>query len=408
MGCRRRWPAHVGDVARGRPLTAVGRPLAITFDCSDPARLARFWSALVGGRIDPRTESAEWVALTEVPVFGNIGFQRVPEGKSVKNRVHLDVEVDGLTSSSASAEGLGATRVGEIVDEGISQFQVMCDPEGNEFCLLRRTSPSSKVPLTGHPWTRREIVDMLHGLGLRIGDTLIVHSSLSAMGYVVGGAQTVVDALIEVVGEAGTVTMPAHSADWSNPARWEAPPVPEEWWQVIRDETPAYDPRRTPVTRMGAIPEAFLLRSETVRSGHPRLSHMALGARAEEIVAHHPLDEGFGPDSPLGRLSDLDAKVVLLGVGHEHNTSLHHAESLAEWPGKCRVVQGSRVLVDDVSTWVVYEETNYDSEDFASVGAAFDTAGGVVVGEAAGAVVKVMSMRDLVDFAVEWFAANRG
>jgi aminoglycoside 3-N-acetyltransferase len=369
--------------------------------------LAEFWSALVGGRIDSRTESAEWVALTDVPVFGNIGFQRVPEGKSVKNRVHIDVEVDNIEVSTRVAERFGATRVGEIVDEGISQFQVMCDPEGNEFCLLRRTSPSSKAPLTGHPWTRREIVDMLHRLGLRIGDTLIVHSSLSAMGYVVGGAQTVVDALIEVVGETGTVTMPAHSADWSNPAKWEAPPVPEEWWQVIRDETPAYDPRRTPVTRMGAIPEAFLLRSETVRSGHPRLSHMALGARAQEIVAHHPLDEGFGPDSPLGRLSDLDAKVVLLGVGHEHNTSLHHAEALAEWPGKRQVEEGSRVLVDGDSTWVTYVETDYDTCDFESVGAAFEQARAVAVGHVAGATTTVMSMRDLVEFATTWFSENR-
>jgi aminoglycoside 3-N-acetyltransferase len=388
-------------------LTAIGRPLAVTFDCSDPARLAEFWSALVGGRIDPRTESTEWVALTEVPVFGNIGFQQVPEGKSVKNRVHLDVEVDDLAASSVAAAELGATMVGEIVDEGIGQFQVMRDPEGNEFCLLRRTSPSSRAPLAGHPWTSRDIAESLRGLGLGVGDTLIVHSSMSAMGYVVGGAQTVVDALLEAVGPGGTVTMPAHSGEWSEPADWVAPPVPETWWPVIRAETPAFEPRRTPTSHMGAIPNAMLLRRETLRSAHPRHSHMALGARAQEIIDAHTLDEGLGPLSPLGRLHDMNATVVLLGVGHGHNTSLHLAETLAEWPGKREVTQGSRVLVDGVSQWVTYAETNYDADDFELLGAAFDRTGGVVTGRVAGATAKVMSMRDLVEFAVEWFATNR-
>jgi aminoglycoside 3-N-acetyltransferase len=388
-------------------LTAIGKPLAVTFDCFDPARLAEFWSALVGGRIDPRTESPEWVALTEVPVFGNIGFQRVPEGKSVKNRVHIDVEVDDIARSTSACEELGAMRVGGIVDEGISRFQVMFDPEGNEFCLLHRSGALSRAPLTGHPWTRTELVSSLRALGVESGDVLIVHSSLSAMGYVVGGAQTVVDALIESVGDLGTVTMPAHSADWSDPAGWVAPPVPEEWWQVIREETPAYDPRRTPTSRMGSIPEAMLLRPETTRSDHPRLSHMALGVHASEIVANHSLEEGLGPDSPLGRLHERDAKVLLLGVGHERNTSLHLAETRAQWPGKRRTKQGSRVIVNGVSTWVTYDETDYDTEDFGLVGTAFDNTGGVAIGEIAGAIGRLMSLRQLVEFAADWFSRHR-
>lgn len=134
---------------------------------------------------------------------------------------------------------------------------------------------------------------------------------------------------------------------------------------------------------------------------------MALGARADEVTATHELDEGLGMASPLGRLFDLDAKVCLLGVGHDRNTSLHLAETVAEWSGKRHVEQGARVQVDGQSRWVTYSETGYDTDDFLEVGAAFEATGAVRVGPVGDATARVMSMRELVDFAAKWFAANR-
>ena len=116
----------------------IARPLAVTFDCHDPARLAEFWKELVGGEVDTRTVSDDWVALRDVPVIGNIGFQKVPEGKTVKNRVHLDVEVDDIDAATPQVIALGATDSGDTVDESTGQFRVFRDPEGNEFCLIRR------------------------------------------------------------------------------------------------------------------------------------------------------------------------------------------------------------------------------------------------------------------------------
>jgi predicted enzyme related to lactoylglutathione lyase len=116
----------------------TGRVLAVTIDCREPAPLAAFWAATVGGEIDARTVAEDWVALMDVPGIGNIGFQRVPEQKSVKNRVHIDIDVDDIESAAAEIVGAGGTVRGETVEEHTNYFLVMLDPEGNEFCLIKR------------------------------------------------------------------------------------------------------------------------------------------------------------------------------------------------------------------------------------------------------------------------------
>lgn len=113
----------------------IGSLHEIVVDSSNPEALARFWQALIGG--DVEVESPDWVVLDGDDEGFFIGFQRVPEGKSGKNRIHLDVEVDDLASATDEAEQLGARKLGAVVedDEGGS-FQVMVDPGGNEFCFV--------------------------------------------------------------------------------------------------------------------------------------------------------------------------------------------------------------------------------------------------------------------------------
>jgi catechol 2,3-dioxygenase-like lactoylglutathione lyase family enzyme len=106
----------------------------IVFDCADPAALARFWAALLGG--EPVDRSPDW-SYVAPPNFVRIAFQRVPEGKSVKNRLHLDLEGGDVNAAAAEAVGLGALRVGDIVTDDHGHFQVLRDPEGNEFCFVR-------------------------------------------------------------------------------------------------------------------------------------------------------------------------------------------------------------------------------------------------------------------------------
>ncbi|WP_207592340.1 AAC(3) family N-acetyltransferase [Halomontanus rarus] len=255
------------------------------------------------------------------------------------------------------------------------------------------------------PVTVPSLATDLRELGLEAGDTVLVHSSLSALGWVCGGPPAVVDALQEVVTDAGTIAMPTHSGSYSDPADWSNPPVPDEWEETIRETMPPYRPAVTP-TQVGAIPECFRTYPETRRSAHPTVSFAAWGAEAESVVADHGLDDRLGDGSPLARLYDLNADVLFLGVGHDTNTSLHLAENRAEIPIE-RVTDGAPILEDGRRRWVEMENIAEDTDDFADLGAAFEREVGLVEGRVGVGTGKLMDQRALVDFAVEWLEANR-
>ena len=257
------------------------------------------------------------------------------------------------------------------------------------------------------PATAGSVVRDLHALGLAVGDVVIVHTSMSRLGWIAGGAQAVVEALLQAVGATGTVVMPTQSGQLSDPATWSNPPVPADWQQAIRKGFPAYDPYLTPTRGMGQVVECFRVHRSTLRSAHPLVSFAANGPQAHEILEPHALTPALGDASPLGRLYQLDAKVLLLGVDHSTDTSLHLAEYRAEWPSKRRITEGAPLLVDGRRTWVTYDDLDLDTDDFAAVGDAFARAGGERRGPVAGGTGRLARQRALIDFATAWFAAQR-
>ncbi|MEZ5374972.1 MAG: VOC family protein [Acidimicrobiales bacterium] len=121
----------------------IGRIEEIVIDCASPSTLAAFWAAVLGGT--PIDEHPAW-SFVDPPGWSRLAFQRVPEPKSVKNRVHLDVDVADLSTATAAAVALGATPVGDIVTEDGGAFQVMLDVEGNEWCLVSSDAGVATAP----------------------------------------------------------------------------------------------------------------------------------------------------------------------------------------------------------------------------------------------------------------------
>lgn len=161
---------------------------------------------------------------------------------------------------------------------------------------------------------RETIVRGLEGLGLHHGHHVLVHSSLSSIGYVDGGAATVVRALLDVVGASGTVVVPTLTAtEQDGPGR-----------DIV------FDPESTPCWT-GAVAETVRRWPGARRSAHPTHSVAAVGAAAERLTAgHENCVTPCGTGSPFARLAaDIDGVILMLGCDHESNTTLHHVEELA-------------------------------------------------------------------------------
>lgn len=153
--------------------------------------------------------------------------------------------------------------------------------------------------------TKADIVAGLRRLGLRRGDRVNVHSSLSAFGFVEGGAKAVITALLEVVGPEGTLMMPTFS----------------------QGKVEVFDPDRTPSFN-GRITETFRLMPGVTRNRHATHAYAAIGPDAQRYLAgggNNVLT--WGPESPLGRLIDDGGWILLLGAGHGASTAQHHGET---------------------------------------------------------------------------------
>ena len=216
-----------------------------------------------------------------------------------------------------------------------------------------------------------------------------------------GGAPAVIRALLDAVGDDGNLVMPAATPHCADPATWREPKVPEAWIDEARDNLPPFDVRTTPTT-LGAIPEAFRNWPGTLRSEHPLESVCARGPRAEEITLDHPIAFSEGPGSPFARLYDLDSRILLLGVGFNRCTALHFAESLAT-RRRIMTVRFLR-LAGGRREWVEVPNVADDLDThFPVIGAQYLAAGRAMEGMVGEAKAVYFRMRDLVDFARDYF-----
>lgn len=155
------------------------------------------------------------------------------------------------------------------------------------------------------------LIQELKRVGIPQGDNLIVHSSLKSLGYVHGGAQTVINALLRTIGSGGTLMMPTFT--FSLPM-WNMPP---------------YEKATSP-SRVGRLTEVFRQMPGVLRSDHPSHSAAAFGPLAEELVSDHLQCSPLGRNSPFEKFYRHGGKILLLGTRQDTNSILHLCEVLAE------------------------------------------------------------------------------
>ncbi len=264
--------------------------------------------------------------------------------------------------------------------------------------------------------TRAELAGELRALGVRPGGVLMVHARMSALGWVVGAAETVVWALLDAVGPDGTLM--AYTA-WEEHA-YDDSDRPAEHAAAYRAEPPVFDPVISEAVREhGRVPERIRTWPGAVRSAHPEASIAALGARAEWLARPHP-DDGYGPESPFARFVEAGGQVLMLGAPLDTITLLHHAESIARARGRRELTYTVRVRGDDrgVERTLTDIDTRDGAYDYASLELGVDefeaiatdalAAGVGARGHVGAAECHLFDARQLTGFAVAWLEQRFG
>jgi aminoglycoside 3-N-acetyltransferase len=226
-----------------------------------------------------------------------------------------------------------------------------------------------------------EVTEQLRTLGVERGRVLLVHTSFQAVRPIENGPLGLIRALRNAVGEEGTLVMP-----------------------TMTDGETVFDPKSTPSHGMGITAETFWRQPGVLRSTHPGGSFAAIGPLASHICAPQPLSPPHGPDSPPGRVHELGGQVLLLGVAHSENTTLHVAEAIARVPYS--VSHPTVIEVDDVARTVMVAETDHCCRRFELANDWLRERGLQREGKVGNADARLCNARDVVNVAVEKLAAD--
>ncbi|WP_129648884.1 AAC(3)-IV family aminoglycoside N-acetyltransferase [Peristeroidobacter agariperforans] len=230
--------------------------------------------------------------------------------------------------------------------------------------------------------SRAEVAAQLRRLGVKRGGVLLVHTSFREVRPVEGGPLGLIEALCDVLGPDGTLVMPS--------------------WTELDDEP--FDALTTPSARdLGVVAQTFWRRPGVRRSDHFH-AFAAEGPQAAVITADPlPLPPHI-PASPVGRVHDLDGQVLLLGVGHDANTTLHLAELIAgvpyRTPSYCTVLENGR------PTRVDYGENNHCCVRFALADEWLRARGLQIEGRVGQAYSRLAKSRDIVRVALEYLSMD--
>jgi aminoglycoside 3-N-acetyltransferase len=229
--------------------------------------------------------------------------------------------------------------------------------------------------------TRSQLIRQLGELGVEAGGVLLVHSAFSKIAPVDGGPHGLMEALLAALGERGTLVMPSMADD---------------------DDTP-FDRRTTPCRAVGMLADTFWRMQGVLRSDSPH-AFAAIGPQAERITLPHPVDVPHGLDSPPGRVYELDGQVLLLGVGHDADTTIHVAENIAavryRQPKHATVLEGGR------AKRYAYGETDHCCGNFRLLDAWLEAEGRQRRGRVGQAPARLARSRDIVSAALERLRRN--
>lgn len=256
-------------------------------------------------------------------------------------------------------------------------------------------------------WTRRQLHADVAAMGVMRGDAVMVHAGLRSVGKILGGPDALIAGILDVIGPEGTLLVYTDWDDGYHDILDDSGAVPAH----LRDDIPPFNAAASRARRAnGSIAELVRTWPGALRSGNPGASCAAVGGRAAWFTADHSLDFGYGEQSPFAKLVSGRGKVLMIGAPLDTMTLLHHAEHLADIPGKRRQHYDMPLLIDGRTQWRRIEE--FDTSDpvveglddtyFADIVEAFLQAGPGKRGTVGDASAVLVPAADIVAFAVKW------
>ena len=236
---------------------------------------------------------------------------------------------------------------------------------------------------------------------------MIVHVSLSSLGWVIGGGVALLKALVRAVGTRGCVVAPTFTTYLTDPAMWVHRGVPPHWHAKIRSSLPGFDPNlHGAQPGIGRFAEIVRTAPDAVRSPHPLYSFAALGDGALPLLADSPQDWTLGCRGPLGRFAGAGGRVLAIGVAWWAKCTVFHlAEHMADYPGRRMYTLPGRVAAVGADTWVATQQLVFHDGDFADLGR--HLAGLAVHGTVGAAPAAVLPAAAVADAAAAWLLRHR-
>lgn len=247
--------------------------------------------------------------------------------------------------------------------------------------------------------TKEDFKAALQRLGVKKGMLLYVSASMKPFRYVVGGAQTIIDSLTELVGYDGTIVMAAPTRHICDPV--EIKKVPRDLVGDARRNTPPFNKKLTVPSGVGEIPIQFMRNDAVLRSNHPMVSFLAWGKYAKLIVEKHPLHFGMNQESPLGKIREYNGYVVMLGQDYERCEIFHLAQYMTM---KCPIrIYSCPIERSGATSWIQLLDLELNNIGYKEIGKIMEENQVVKSTYLGNSVCRLFSAKVAQETAIEYF-----
>ena len=250
--------------------------------------------------------------------------------------------------------------------------------------------------------TKEEIKAALARIGVKKGMLLYVSASMKPFRYIVGGAQTIIDALMEVVGYDGTIVMAAPTRHLCDPI--EINKVPRDRSEEARRSMPPFNKKLSVPTGVGEVAVQFMRNDAVLRSSHPMVSFLAWGKYAKLIVEKHPLHFGMNQESPLGKIKEYNGYVITIGNDYDRCEIFHLAQYITM---KCPIrIYSCPIDKGGATSWIQLLDLELNSDGYKEIGKIMEDRYLVKSTYLGNSTCRLFSAKVAQESAVEYFTKN--